>query len=630
MKEKVEKLVNNKKGITLVALVITIVILIILATISINAIFGENGLVGNAEDAKFRQEKAEAQERLELVLADAYTEKITTTEYTQEEFLNEHLEQFVYEKEPDAEIFNEEGIDYISLNGHIFILDRSVPKLGDYDGTEGNRPPAIRRIEVISKTDTSATIEVIAARTDGVEYRYSIKKQEEGDDAYSPPITKSENTNEFTGLEKEGTYTIYTAKVELIKDGEVVDEDTIEIMIGKLEAGIVRFEDGKWENGKASVKIVTDETGYTVQYQIVTGENEPNDGNWIDTTSGSTIEGLLYGQKVCGRLWNGIDESEPAYFIVNDNIKPIITKFEATETTWNSITVTVIASDEQSGLASSKTYKYYINGESAPRETSTNNSYIFTELTEETSYTLKVVVTDEAGNEETQTITVTTLYENKSVTVLKELDYVIYPSKKGDLNCRVLYDNTSEYGVQIITSDTVGPNITIGSSDFETAVVEYNNAIITLNNAAMSYNNDDYGTARSVGTDPSNPEAEAGYHITGFNCSYSGKIKDADNHYTIDNKQLSRLNIAGIPGKQYWMASRNVTANHQLSSFYLIHIGEFYDWSSASDQIVYMNWGNARRGESASYALRPVFILNSDIKIVGGKGTADKPYLLGL
>ena len=125
-----------------------IVILIILAVVSINAIFGDNGLIKSAEQGKLEHEIGATRERLELVLADAYTEKITTTKMTQEEFLNNELENFVYAREPDSEIFNEDGTDYISLNGYIFVLDRSVPQLGEYDGTEQNRPPKIRSIEV--------------------------------------------------------------------------------------------------------------------------------------------------------------------------------------------------------------------------------------------------------------------------------------------------------------------------------------------------------------------------------------------------------------------------------------------------------------------------------------------------
>ena len=53
---------NREKGITLVALVITIVILIILATIAIQFAFGENGLINRAQEAKNYQANADAEQ----------------------------------------------------------------------------------------------------------------------------------------------------------------------------------------------------------------------------------------------------------------------------------------------------------------------------------------------------------------------------------------------------------------------------------------------------------------------------------------------------------------------------------------------------------------------------------------
>lgn len=44
-------MLKNQRGITLVALVITIIILIILATVAISFAFGSNGLINRAEDA---------------------------------------------------------------------------------------------------------------------------------------------------------------------------------------------------------------------------------------------------------------------------------------------------------------------------------------------------------------------------------------------------------------------------------------------------------------------------------------------------------------------------------------------------------------------------------------------------
>ena len=45
-------MLKNERGITLVALVITIIILIILATVAISFAFGNNGLVNRAEQAR--------------------------------------------------------------------------------------------------------------------------------------------------------------------------------------------------------------------------------------------------------------------------------------------------------------------------------------------------------------------------------------------------------------------------------------------------------------------------------------------------------------------------------------------------------------------------------------------------
>lgn len=50
---------KNNKGITLIALVVTIVVLLILAGISINALIGDNGLIKRAQDAKDKWETAE-------------------------------------------------------------------------------------------------------------------------------------------------------------------------------------------------------------------------------------------------------------------------------------------------------------------------------------------------------------------------------------------------------------------------------------------------------------------------------------------------------------------------------------------------------------------------------------------
>ena len=52
------KVYSNQTGITLIALVVTIVILLILAGVSINALFGDNGIIQKAKDAQNKMDEA--------------------------------------------------------------------------------------------------------------------------------------------------------------------------------------------------------------------------------------------------------------------------------------------------------------------------------------------------------------------------------------------------------------------------------------------------------------------------------------------------------------------------------------------------------------------------------------------
>ena len=49
---------SNQTGITLIALVVTIVVLLILAGVSINALFGDSGIINKAKDAQNKMDQA--------------------------------------------------------------------------------------------------------------------------------------------------------------------------------------------------------------------------------------------------------------------------------------------------------------------------------------------------------------------------------------------------------------------------------------------------------------------------------------------------------------------------------------------------------------------------------------------
>lgn len=62
---------RREKGITLVSLAVTIIVLIILAGVSINLVLGENGIITKAQEAKKKQIIAEAKEKIGMDIVSA-------------------------------------------------------------------------------------------------------------------------------------------------------------------------------------------------------------------------------------------------------------------------------------------------------------------------------------------------------------------------------------------------------------------------------------------------------------------------------------------------------------------------------------------------------------------------------
>ncbi len=68
------KNLKNQKGITLVALVVTIIVLLILAGVSLSLVAGSNGIMTRTVNARDKNESATAAERAELAIAELQME----------------------------------------------------------------------------------------------------------------------------------------------------------------------------------------------------------------------------------------------------------------------------------------------------------------------------------------------------------------------------------------------------------------------------------------------------------------------------------------------------------------------------------------------------------------------------
>ncbi len=114
MKNK-RKTKNQTKGITLIALVVTIVILLILAGVSINLVLGPNGLISKAQEASLKTDEAQEKEGIEMAISSSKMEDVNTLEISKDSLENALREQFGNNKDFTL-TDNGDGSFLISMN----------------------------------------------------------------------------------------------------------------------------------------------------------------------------------------------------------------------------------------------------------------------------------------------------------------------------------------------------------------------------------------------------------------------------------------------------------------------------------------------------------------------------------
>ena len=131
MKKSKKQLIKNAKGITLVALVVTIVILLILAGVTITMTLGENGLFTRAQAARKEYEQSEVQEGLSMLITQYTWDKVSEkTDKSLGDYLKDNGATSVKE--------NSDGKTLeVEYKGYVFTVDKDsgeitkVNKVGD-------------------------------------------------------------------------------------------------------------------------------------------------------------------------------------------------------------------------------------------------------------------------------------------------------------------------------------------------------------------------------------------------------------------------------------------------------------------------------------------------------------------
>ncbi len=241
-------------------------------------------------------------------------------------------------------------------------------------------------------------------------------------------------------------------------------------------------------------------------------------------------------------------------------------------------------------------------------------------------------------------------------TRLKAGDYVKYIDKT-DKNI-VLYDkkydiqNGTNYGIQTITPNPTTAKVEIGNGTgaaqdglaYNNAVAtttknSYNNAIKRLNNEAQKYLNTKYESSiRCVGSVPDKPYSESPNMYVAPSkyphmSNYNNTLKDGDTNREIDYEQMKKLEISKAENNQtYWLASRGVWVQEPEKTTTAIYFIVYNIWENTGEindrNICYVVSSASMSTRSYSWGIRTVSTLKSEVKVSGGKGTSEEPYIL--
>lgn len=181
---KYKKLIESKKGITLISLVVTIIVLLILASITLGAIKGNNSIVNKAKDAKKEEEISQWEERIDVSIIE-----------TEEKKKNPTLEDVIDGLYEDGVIDDkEEDVDRIT--GAITTNDPEYVIEGKLDDYLEKTPPDLEGNVIFTYNPEQLTSDNVKVTiTLNIEVKFTLQYSKDSIEwkEYTEPVTMEKN-----------------------------------------------------------------------------------------------------------------------------------------------------------------------------------------------------------------------------------------------------------------------------------------------------------------------------------------------------------------------------------------------------------------------------------------------------
>ena len=209
------QVIKSNFGITLIALIITIIVLLILAGVTLNMVMGENGLFGKANNAKNKTEVAQYEEELRMCVLELQTEEASNGRTFNMDTIRDNLDTYTQKLEDETIEWKEKDIEEPTgiYKGYNFYIDK---KYGAHikDKATGTQisMKILSEIPETGYTNQDVSLKII------------ITNNEKGINKIIKPDGNTENLNGAKTYEEEKTATENTKYTYVVTDTEGKEE----------------------------------------------------------------------------------------------------------------------------------------------------------------------------------------------------------------------------------------------------------------------------------------------------------------------------------------------------------------------------------------------------------------------
>ena len=405
---------KTNEGITLIALVITIIVLLILAGVAIDIVFNQDNLFSRANEAVSKWNTSQQKEQNELNNIIYELQSLFKTEVTDNVLMEKSPSTWTdgnvtitlsYENIPAGYVIEykmgegewTEGTSVIVTENNTTVYARLYNKSVDHEtGTNSTTVSTIDREAPTAPTGitSSSTINSITVTGSGgtdvgsgvAGYKYSI------DNINWTETIEEGKSYTYNGIKANTEVTIYAKTVDNL--GKESSSYSTKVKTSQISSKVSFSKSiNVWTSGNVTVTLSHSSipSGYVLQYKI-------GSGGW---TTGTTATVTANNTTVMGRLYNNTLNDEIASNSVTigniDKIAPTAPTGITNSSTTNSITVTASGgTDSLSGVAG---YKYSIDNINWTETIEEGKSYTYNGIKANTEVTIYAKTVDNLGKE---------------------------------------------------------------------------------------------------------------------------------------------------------------------------------------------------------------------------------------